>query len=537
MTPTRRGFLRAGLSLGILGSAAGCIGVPTGPGGTGGGGGLGRAPTPGEFAWQGPPQRSNTIAHSEIGGSIQDAFDSLTPDSTLVLDTGPYSETAELPATNSITIAGNGNTRWSNPGGERRIVDSPNWSTETTAVQGSLQEGATTLSVGDASIFAAGDDVHLQDPTDVYQGMTDEVLNETNNQYKGELAIVASVDRSNDTITLNRGVHQHYDNARGALEISAIEWGMTDVHITGITFEGGVRSGWRAYSGTEMYALALSQIKNLWLTNLTADGFHGDLAVIGTGRNTYVEECHVHNIGRYGISFEGGHTHGRVRNVTAGYIDPEDSGYIVQCGGGSKNNTHSPAPTYDIQAVNCGPVETTANWLYDAHFGAERVVYSGGVADTGNTGIGKLRGTDQHIRGGSYGPLPEWAVQSNQVIRNCSVKEVTARDGGFGWTLWPKEGHEVQNVTMADCQWVNMDRDPFYFRSTNSGNPPPVSNLQVINSSWNGEWIDDAMIRACQGFDSSTIDFTTSYPPMSPAEYFSANAGSSSGGGAQNESA
>ena len=471
-----------------------------------------------DFAWRDPPTRSTTEYHSEIGGSIQDALNSISFDTELILDDGPYSETADLPSTSSITVSGGSDgADWNNPGSARVLLDDAGWSRDTTSCD-AISAGDTTLSVGDASIFTAGDDMQIQDPSTLYQGMSSDVLNETHSQYKGELKIVESVDTSNDTITLTSGTHQGYD---GSVEASAITWGMTDVHVTNIEFDGGVHSGWAAYSGDEMYGISVGGFRDFWATNITGGGFHGDLITLSTARNGYVDNCHVNDIGRYGISFQNGHRHGRAQNCTAGYIDKEDSGYLIMSGGGAEGNESLPKPTYDIQARACGPVET-GNWLYEAHFGAEAVYYMNGQLSSGDCNPCKLRGTDQHLIGGTYDPIRGWSMQMNQVLRQDSIEEVFISGGSYGMIFWPKEGHPVVDPVMKDCQFENMDKDPFYFRSTNAGNPPPVENLRCINSSWNGEWIDQARIEDSYQYDSSAVDIgEVSYPTdQTPAEYF-----------------
>lgn len=473
-----------------------------------------------EFGWRDPPTRSSTVLHSDIGGSIQDAFDTLSSDTEFVLDDGPYEETATLPSTDQITITGESSgTTWNAPGSVHRVLDTPSWSLETTTCD-AIDEGESTLSVDNTSDIESGDDLEILDSSDLYHDIGSDDLNDNHTQYKGEFAIVESVDTDNDTITIEGEVHQEYTNPNGDLQVSAIDWGLTDVHITNIDFYGDVsRDQLDPYGPQPAKPMHLSQLKDVWITDCTADGWHQDLVTIAQGRNSYIEDCHVHDIGRYGISHTDGWTHSRVQDCAGGYIDPDESGYLVQAGGGSTDEPDRPAPTYDIQARNC--TCETSDFLYEAHFAAENVRYYDGDIDSGDSRVCKMRGVDQHLIGGTYSPTTGWAFQSSQVARECSIEEAYVSDANHGWVLWPREDQWFGDLLMRDVQWEDMDGSPIYFRETDDGQAPDIRGIEIVNSSWNGEWIDDAAIESSNGFDSSRIDYSTEYPDdQTPAEYF-----------------
>lgn len=79
----------------------------------------------------------------------------------------------------------------------------------------------------------------------------------------------------------------------------------------------------------------------------------------------------------------------------------------------------------------------------------------------------------------------------------------------------------MTDLTMAECQFENMSGTPFHFRDDANGVPAKVENLRVINSSWNGSWIDDAMIDNSTGNGTQNVTYMTDYPTnQTPAEYF-----------------
>lgn len=471
--------------------------------------------------WQDPPTRSTTVYHSNIGGSVQNAINSISSDTRIVLDSGPYTENLSIPNTNSITISGGSTGATINsPNTNLSQVNGGGWTTTDTPCN-AIAEGDTVISVGDASIFSVGDDLLIHDSTDVYKNMTSTELRNTYDQYKGEFKVVASVDTGANTVTLESGTHQHYDNPNGALEARNISWSLEDFHWHNITLDGGITTPDENTASNDDYrGLSINRAKNVWITDSTFQNYHKDGFANNAVLHEYVDNCHATNYDRYGFSHADGLTHARIRNSTW----ENYHSYGVQCGGGATGKTSAPAPTYNIMAKNChadNTMRTDATWMGDAHFGAEHVEYID-CSSASSRGM-KIRGFDQHLVGGSYDCGGKTLVQTTQIVGQSSVRELYCTNGFRAWTIWPKEGQPITDITMENCQFENMSGAVFRFRTDSNGNPANVNNLQVINSSFNGQWIDDAMVENSDGtFDATTIDYTTTYPTdgTTPAEYF-----------------
>lgn len=475
------------------------------------GGRFGDKELQGEFNWVNPPRRSTTEYTSDYS-SIQDGLNSISSDTELVIDDGPYTESFSIPKTNNITFSGGSNgATINNPGVSTAMIYAEDWSITATSCS-SLSEGTTTLSVGNASIFSVGDDVRIHDSSDIYHNIGSSDLRNTWGQYKGEFDVVAAVDTSNDTIEIENGTHQDYPNPSGDLEVGVIDWTLEDFHFHNITVDGGISSPADGASNN-LRGVSIDECKNVWITDSTFKNWNKDGISCGENFYFYVDNCTFENMDRYGVSMSDGLTHARVRNCQG-----DSAGrYMIQCGGGATGQSRISAPTYDIMALNCHSMNN--NYMGDAHWGAENIQYVD--CSSQNTRTMKIRGLDQHIIGGEYHVIGT-AVQSTQIARDSSVEGAYIEGGSRGWTFWPKEGHEFQNLLVKDCRFENMSATIFRFREDENGNPPDISNLQVVNSSWNGEWIDDTMIENSDGsFSSSTIDYSTEYPSdQTPAKYF-----------------
>lgn len=485
---------------------------------TGGGGGT----VGGGWDWQDPPTRTNTVTHSSVGGSIQNALNGLSPDTTLVLDSGPYTTEFSLPSTDHITISGGtGGATINSPNNRTAHITGGGW-TSTDTPCSAVAEGATTLSVGNAAVFAPGDDLLIHDQTDLYKGLSTNDLRNTGSQYKGEFCVVSSVDTAADTVTLTKPTHQHYNNPNGALEARKVNWNIEDIHWHNITLDGGVATPDEDLKGVpDLRGLSLNATKNVWITGSTFRNYHKDGYANNMVLHQYVDNCYATNYDRYGFSHSDGATHIRVRNCR---FDDFHS-YGVQCGGGATDKKSVPAPTYDVMAINCHADNTMRNmqtFVGDAHFASERVEYRD--CTTADSLGNKIRGFDQHLIGGSFDCGGRSLVQSTQKIGQSSIQNLYCKNGARGWVFWPKEGHLFEDLLMAECQFENMSGTPFQFRPDldDGGNPPDIENLRVVNSSWNGSWIDDAMVENSDGsFSSATITYSTEYPTnQTPAEYF-----------------
>lgn len=480
----------------------------------GGGSGGGTA----GWDWQDPPSRSSTVYHSNVGGSIQNAVNGLSSDTELILDDGPYTEEFDIPNTDSITISGGSNgATINNPQNSTSQVSGGGWSSTDTSCS-AIAEGDTVLSVGDASVFSAGDDLLIHDSTDVYKNMTSSDLRNTYDQYKGEFCVVDSVDTSNDTVTLTSGTHQHYDDPNGALEARNPSFDLQDFHWHNITLDGGRTSPNEDTSDSDFRGLSINYSKNIWITDSTFQNYHKDGFSNNMVLHEYVDNSHAENFDRYGFSHSDGATHVRIRDSS--FADFHS--YGVQCGGGATDKPSVPAPTYDIMALRChgdNSMRSDATWVGDAHFGAERVEY---IDCTTNSCRGmKIRGFDQHLIGDDFDAGGSTLVQTTQIVGQSSIENLYCTNGSRGWLIWPKEGHPITDITMEDCQFENMSATPFRFRDDENGNLCDVDNLQVINSSWNGDWIDDQMIENSDGDGTGNVDYTTTYPTdQTPAEYF-----------------
>lgn len=468
----------------------------------------------GEFGWVDPPERSTTEYTSDYS-SIQDGLDSIGPDTELVVDDGPYTESFDFPSTDEITLSGGADgATIENPGVGAAMIDADDWSLERTSCD-AISEGDTTLSVGDASIFSPGDDVRIHDPDEMYKGMTGDDLRNTYNQRKGEFRVVESIDASTDTITLESGTHQHYDDPTGELEVAAIDWAITSLRVHNLTLDGGVSSP-DDDADDDLRGMSIEQCKNVWVTDVTSQNWNKDGWTCDQTLNYYVDGGHVENVDRYGVGISGGTTHARVQNVTG-----DGAGrYQIQSGGGGTGWDDVSRPTYDTIVRNCHSANN--DFFGDAHFATENLEYRNCSSSDASTM--KIRGYDQHVVGGEFDTGGSSAIQSTQIARNCSVEELTVTGGNRAWIMWPKEGHEFQNLLIKDCQFENMSGTVFWFRSDedDGGNPPDISNLQVVNSSFNGEWITDSHVQNSDGdFSEDTIDYATEYPDdQTPAEYF-----------------
>lgn len=467
----------------------------------------------GEFNWINPPERSSTEYTSDYS-SIQDALNSISSDTELIVDDGPYQEEFSLPSTDHITLSGGSGSPASldNPGVSTNLISNGSASFNETSCS-AIVEGDMTLSVSDASIFSPGDDVRLHDTSDLYKGMDSNDLRNTHTQYKGEFRVVNSVDTSNDTVTLTNGTHQHYDNPNGDLVLGVVDWYAEDFHLYNISSDGGVSSPSDGASN-DLRSFQVGGMKNVWVTDSEFMNWNKDGVSCGHILNFYVGNVTVNNTDRYGISMSDGMTHARVQNCQG------DAGrYLIQCGGGATNRSSVPKPTYDLMARNNSG--NGADYLYDAHFGAENVIFGDGSDTTDTRGI-KIRGFDQHLIGGSYDTGGSHLVQSTQIVRNSSIEGVYCENGSRGWLIWPKEGKEFQNLLVKDCQFENMSATPFRFREDENNDPANISNLQIVNSSWNGEWIDDQMVENSDGtFSSETISYSTKFPSnQTSAGYF-----------------
>ena len=483
-------------------------------GGVGGGGGGGAG-----WDWQDPPTRSNTVYHSNVGGSVQNAVNSISSDTMLVLDNGPYTTNLNIPNTDRITISGGSSGATINsPNNRLSHVSGGGWSTTDTSCS-SINEGDTVLSVGNASIFSPGDDLLIHDQSDLYKGMGSNDLRNTHTQYKGEFRVVASVDTAADTVTLTSGTHQHYNNPNGVLEARNVNWSIEDFHWHNITLDGGVSNPNENTSSNDDYrGLSLNRSKYIWITDSTFRNYHKDGCANNANLHQFIDNCYVTNYDRYGLSHSDGLTHGRVRNC----LFEDMHSYGIQAGGGATGKKSVPAPTYDIMGLNChvdNTMRSEFTQLGDAHFASERVEYQN-CSSAGSAGM-KIRGFDQHLIGGNYDCGGSSFTQTTQIVGQSSLRDLYCANGNRGWYIWPKEGHTMTDLTMAECQFENMSGTPFHFRDDANGVPAKVKNLQVINSSWNGSWIDDAMVEDSSGNGTQNVTYSTTYPTnQTPAEYF-----------------
>lgn len=83
--------------------------------------------------------------------------------------------------------------------------------------------------------------------------------------------------------------------------------------------------------------------------------------------------------------------------------------------------------------------------------------------------------------------------------------------GNHGEIVWVKQDNWFSNVVMDNYHLDNINGDPFYWRSTDSGSVTEVHGLDAINSSWNDEVINDARLSHHPATDSSHITFLTKY--------------------------
>lgn len=308
-----------------------------GSGSSGGDGNVGQ-----RFYTNGPPTRSGEMITYPADGhsTLQEAYESLSSDGTLIIEAGTYTERIHLDQnpTDNITITGEGNrdTTLVYPDtNEEYIIGAssishPSDASLAAAVSGGGPEGTPTtdeigddrITVTDTSPFSVGDDIHIFEDRHPFDHPERPASDQTQ-----EYNTITEID--GDDLVLETEVFLNYPN-EASTAVGVMNWNVSDVRISNLDLEG---DGNNNNSSTNSRLLKPNGTKHAWIDDIT-------IRDSGGKQQAYAINCYklradnmdFRRIARYGWSVIRTSTHTMFTDISH-YGNGEQPRYAVRFGG------------------------------------------------------------------------------------------------------------------------------------------------------------------------------------------------------------
>lgn len=477
-----------------------------------------------------PPTRSNTVQESDYSG-LQDALDSISSDTRLVLDGDTYSGNYNIPYTSHITIDGDGSTiSRSNIDGNALEYNQTNNEYDTsTSPSGTYNTGQTSIDVTDGSIFSAGDEICIRDLSQEHPDQPTTTSGMDVGQ--GMFNVVMAID--GDTLTLDEPLINDFDNPNGDLEIAPVNWGAEDIRVTNLTIEGN-----SSKHGDGGIVMPIRRLKGLWMDNITMQGGLEGLWCY-EDYQIRVHNSSFSNLGGtrsqgaryngYPCTFQAGTTHVYVTDS-----ESTDSGrYGFQSGSGVGDGRWWPARNGRVE--NCH-AENCYQRGYDQHPGSHFWEYID--CTTQGIGFSRARSDGCYVEGGGADTPGEYCWYDRQAPdARLSVNQqhyVGISGTNHVYRILDEYGGLAKYLDWTDV-WAedNGSVNQFFNFRCDTGRSTIKLDLDhvAINDTWITEsnWSDHHSFSGDGTYDVTLNSATAPADGTTPSEYFSNEYGWSSG--------
>lgn len=489
----------------------GVVGSPPGSGGTGGTAGAGVLSNEKYLPTGEPPTRSTTVYASNYS-SLQTALNTIGPDTRLVIDSASLSGNWSLPATNHITIDGNGATL-SRGDTTQRLLNTSTGNDFVNPIDatGTYSAGQGRIAVADTSGFSPGDIIRIWDPNQVHPEMPK--VNSGADQGQGVFHVVASVDSATSELVLEENLILNWDDPAGTLVVETVDYDAVDQRITNITFEGNDTS-----RTANSRIVSISRRKGFWFDTCTVkDGRDG--LTVNSSYQVRVDNSAFHNLGDstngtyYPVNISSGTHHTLLTDCTS--IGSER--YAFKSGSGGW------WPCRNGRMVRCHGADTSGRRAFDQHPGSHYWDYLDCSSE--NCGFSRPR---------SYG----W-YQSGTTITNpsqyCWYMRQTATDvearreryqGDVGSRIFQAYViNDIDHVRFSDT-WVQPTTAVsgfFRFRHDGTGTLT-CHELTVDHVAIGDTWVTQAYFEANRSLAGTwsfpNLNFITPTDGTTPSQYF-----------------
>lgn len=454
-----------------------------------------------------PPTRSNTAFTQNYNG-LQDALNSISPDTRLVIDDGSYTGNFEMPDTSHITLDGNGATLTSANIDDALLENSyGNEYSTTTGAATSYSVGQSSIDVNDGSIFSAGDIIRLyneQDhPDQPFTGSGGDLE-------QGLFHVVESV--SGNTLTLEEDLLLSWESST---RVDRVDWEAEDIRLTNLTLDGDDVSR----NGRPGRIVQFRRRKDTWVDNCTVrNGCTGLWYAESFG--VRIDNCHLNELGVTASDGTRGYPTDPVNGTHHIYITDTES-YNSQRYGFKSGSGGGMWPTRNGRVERCH-ADTDYQKGFDQHQGSHHWEYLD--CTVAGDGFGRDRSDGYYARGGGVDTPnglvfyargaydPRTYIEQQHYVNVGSTNHI--------YRLLDDGDNQDKTVTFVDVWGETTESLSSFFDFTYDVTSGPTVTLTLENVAQDGTWITSTNYDNHVNCDVG-LDITVSHPAdQTPAEYF-----------------